>query len=377
MRCLVPLLLLAACTSKGDSASSTGTIVGSTSSGTPVTGTTGGTPTGTTTTSTIPFDPGPATAFPHNGGDEDLDPDLMLAADGRMVLVWASRVLGNTDLYLSRTLDGVNWDPPIALTTDPDVDRFPNLYQDDNAHYHMTWMRQMETTPFYTRVWYAKSEDGVNWYSADERLVADIAGPVEDREPSIARAADGSLWVVFSSDVRSPSTQTLFAVQSTDGGLSWNPPVELPVNDPLQHDSYPHLDRVGADLALTWVRSDMSAIPAPNNPTSDVLWSTSADGTVWAPPTEITANDASSVYDLYPASGSDHAGNTQLVWQSTAATPGNAYVLPVAGVYPTDVVEAPLEGESPRMAPTPVTGVYLGVWVDSATQDLWTRSFSL
>ncbi|HKC80891.1 MAG TPA: hypothetical protein VKB91_06815, partial [Gemmatimonadaceae bacterium] len=116
------------------------------------------------------------------------------------------------------------------------------------------------------------------------------------------------------------------------------------------------------------------------NPKSDLYCATSADGTSWSTPAKFST-DAGNVVHLFPMMYALQDHSWQLLWQSTRSGSPQAFETPVAnlGQYPAGVVaNASLPpGYSHRIAPTPVAGTYIGVWVQGpdGSQDIYYRIF--
>jgi len=86
------------------------------------------------------------------------------------------------------------------------------------------------------------------------------------------------------------------------------------------------------------------------------------------------------VVHLFPSLYKTQDGLWYLLWLSTRNGAADAFETPVAnlGQYPTGVVSAALpSGYSHRIAPTPVAGRYIAVWVQGAvgSEEVYYRIF--
>jgi hypothetical protein len=98
----------------------------------------------------------------------------------------------------------------------------------------------------------------------------------------------------------------------------------------------------------------------------------------------VTNDDPQSFVDVFPGAYPDLNGNWSLIWISSKSGGGEAYVMPLDDIasYPAAAAVNPIfEGYSPRAAPTPTPGVFLGVWVeadpvDQNKKDVYSRFFA-
>jgi len=329
------------------------------------------------------YEPGEAMTLTGDNPAEDEDPSVLAAADGTMVVAYFGRQGGNADLFVTTTANGVDWSDAVRVTDSDEQDFAPHIIQTSDGWYHITWFRRGPGPTYYAHVLHNATRDLASWNRDDEVVVAD-AEPIEDWVPTIAERPDGDLEIVFVSQIRvADQPHDLYAVTSSDGGRTWSDVVPLAaLNDPEEHDHLPYLARTGEDeLTITWDRCDASSAIPWMNATSDVLVATSADGDAWSEPRAVTDDDEAGAVDVFPALFADHAGAWSLLWVTTAIEPtGSVIDLPVDGAYPTDRAAVPaMTGYSPRIAPTPTPGVFLGVWVEGevGAQNIRARLFTL
>lgn len=313
----------------------------------------------------------------------DEDPSVLLGANSAIYVAWFSDRGGNSDIYLTRTFDGTTWAPPIRVTTDPGGDFYPQLLQDGDGIFHLVWFRW--TALNVGHIHHNKSIDGVTWNTGTEELVTK-APNVDDWVPTVVQAQGGTLFVYFVSATRDTGVHNseLYVARKAPGDTAWTAAVKAAeINDSAQNDHLPFAARTGiSTVTLVWVRhASTQAIPYLANKTH--LWyATSADGLVWTAPQRIT-NDTDFVVHLFPQLYAD-LGQQQwsLLWLSNRLGPVKVFELPPAsfGSYTTGTVEntaLPGAGYSHRIAPTPLPGLYIGVWVQGpdGAQDIYYRFF--
>jgi hypothetical protein len=92
--------------------------------------------------------------------------------------------------------------------------------------------------------------------------------------------------------------------------------------------------------------------------------------------------ETGNVVNLFPSMYEALDNSWRMVWLSTRDGPPHAFETPVASLaqYPVGVtVQGVLpDGYSYRIAPTPVAGTYIGVWVQGpdGAQDIYYRVFA-
>jgi hypothetical protein len=150
---------------------------------------------------------------------KDEDPCVLLARDGSIYIVWFSDRGGNSDIYLTRTSDGVEWMPPVRITTSIHGDFYPQLIQDDAGVFHLTWFRW--EAYFRGHIWYSRSENGITWDSTAEVQVT-TTDNVDDWVPVITQAGNGTLVIYFVSAVRSSVTNEIYVTSRSPSDSQWS-----------------------------------------------------------------------------------------------------------------------------------------------------------
>jgi hypothetical protein len=309
---------------------------------------------------------------------KDEDPSVLRARDGTLFVAWFSDRGGHSDIYVTSTADGNDWTPPARVTTHAGGDFNPHLIQDDQGTFHLVWFRWEAL--FRGHIRYNSSRDGRTWDPATEVAVTTDAG-VDDWVPTVARLADGTLRVYFVSTLRDPSNRTseIYVASRAPGAAAFSPAVKVAgVSSASEHDHLPFASRTGSEVSLVWVRHDTTE-PLPwLNHKSDVLYSTSADGLAWRPPTRVTS-DAGNVVNLFPSMFAALDDRWSTLWLSTRTGSPRVFDVPLASAGTASGTENPSlpEGYSHKVAATTTPGVYLAAWVQGpeGSQDVYYRFF--
>ena len=325
------------------------------------------------------FPPTGAALLSSGSPTKDEDPTMLRARDGTMFLAWFSDRGNNPDIYITHTASGSNWSTPVRVTTSTGGDFNPNLMQDAQGTFHLTWFRW--TAPFRGNIWYNSSTDGKTWDPSAEVQVTTVSS-VDDWVPTIAQAPDGSLAIYFVSDLRDAANRTneIYVAFRRPGSSAWTAAVPVPgINSSTEHDHLPFAARTADRITLVWVRHDTTQALPWLNPKSAVYYSTSTDGLNFAAPTRVT-NDAGNVVNLFPGLFAQASGAWSLVWLSTRTGSPKVFEVPLSSVSTAGAVTqntALGDGYSHRIAATPTAGVYLGVWVQGpdGAQDIYYRFF--
>lgn len=328
-----------------------------------------------------PFLPGEPTLLSVGSPTKDEDPSIVLARDGTIFVAFFSDRGGNPDIYVTSTKNGRDWTPAVRVTTHAGGEFNPSLYQDDAGLFHLAWFRW--TAPFLGHIVYNTSADGLTWSTANE-IQATNASNVDDWVPTLTVRADGTVLIYFVSKLRNTANQQndLYLAVKRPGVATFDAVVGASaVNVPTAHEHLPFIARTGSTYTLVWVRYDLSAEIPWENPKSDLYYSTSSDGIGWSNPTKLST-DAGNVVHLFPGMYRTLDNAWFLIWLSTRNGPAQPFETPLAnlGQYPTGVIansSVSASGYSHRIAPTPVPGTFIGVWVQGAvgSEEVYYRVF--
>lgn len=309
---------------------------------------------------------------------KDEDPSVVVARDGSIVVAWFSDRGGNPDIYIARCTEGTTWSAPVRVTVSTDGDFYPNMYQDANGVFHLTWFRWH--TLERGNIWYNESTDPLVWNPANEKPVTTTAD-VDDWVPSIAETPD-SLRVFFVSEVRDTTNATsdIYYASSPMDSVAFGPARRFIHDSPFFHDTLPCAAWTGSRLDLVWVRHDTSQ-PVPwlaPPPQEELCYSTSTDGVAWGG--EYVLTDYGPVH-VFPTFYKRSGGDWRLLWTTTRSGPPQVVELPLLQIfsYPAALIvnNKVGAGYSHRVTRTPVDGLYFGAWVQGpeGAQDIYYRFY--
>jgi hypothetical protein len=296
-----------------------------------------------------------------DGADEEEDPTVVLARDGRFHVVWWAKRRDQVDLFIRSSRDGQTWSDEHRITDDPVADYYPALVQSRDGTLHLTWFRLEGGRKGRRDIWYARSADGAQW-SRPRR----ITNAGQDWAPAIYEDARGLVWIVWSSN--RTGNRELFAAYSADGGARWMPASQL-TRSP-EEDDFPHvLQTPGGERLLVWTRyRHRSRLQRYyRDPTAEVVLATSRDGLFWSAPVTWSPADPSTRYvDFLPNLFRDH--DRQRVFLSwTSSRPdarGDILVRELSSQSSPIQQLTTVRGSDydAKIVPTPERGEYLMVW---------------
>ncbi len=314
-----------------------------------------------------------STASPAN----DEDPFVLRASDGWYYVIWFSARTGAGDIYLRRTRDGVSWSAAIQVSSGPDTDLYPSLYEDADQVLRAAWFRRVGSPDGRGHIVTTSTTDPLVWSPSMEVAVTAPVGAENDWTPTISRPVGGALTIAFARDACYPSPQPCFSVLVTQAvGEGWSAPTPLADATGAQ-DHLPFVLASGGGLLAAWNRYDAAATLPYLTSTTDVLIATSTDGATWTSPLALTDDDAQQVADVFPVLFRDHDGQDRVMW--LAAGPASTAVVdrPVTGGPGggTPIAALPSQGYSHHVVATATPGVYLGAWVEGpdGARDIYAR----
>jgi hypothetical protein len=119
-----------------------------------------------------------------------------ISADGNGIYVfWSSDVL-NGEVYFRRSADGGStWGDEQQLTNSSGYSRASDVFVDSQGYIHLVWY---DLRNGYSGIYHRQSCDhGVTWTS--EQWVTQFDGVVDNEDPQMAEASDGTLYLLFRS----------------------------------------------------------------------------------------------------------------------------------------------------------------------------------
>lgn len=311
------------------------------------------------------------------GPEENEDPSIILARDGRFYVVWSAKQRGRVDLYISSSADGRDWSEERRIHDIPAEDYYPSLMQSRDGRFHLVWC-QLQRKEGRTDVWYTSSRDGRIWDKPQS-----ITNRGIDWAPTIYEDAKGVFRILWSS--RRSGSRDIWMTRSLDGGKTWLPPDQ--VTRGSEEDDFPHaLQLPNGEHYLIWTRyrRGSAMLELHKDRSSDVVLSTSRDAMVWSTPVVSSFSDTDNKFvDILPALFPDAAGS-QLFFSWTSGRTGvrgdilaRSITSPSSQVFQLTRSEA--SDYSAKIVATRQPGEYLMVWVSSrdGKPDIYARRFKL
>ena len=309
--------------------------------------------------------------------DDDEDPSVVLARDGRFYVAWSSKQRGRVDLYISSSVDGRAWTEGRRITDGPAENYNPAMIQTRDGVFHLVWC-QLQRKEGRTDVWYMRSRDGRQW---DKPM--SITNRGVDWAPALYEDTRGELRILWSS--RRTRNREIWVTRSADGGKNWLAAVQL-TRSP-EEDDFPHaLQTPDGEHHLVWTRyrRGSAMLELHKDRTSDVVLATSRDGVTWSEPVVASFADPENKHiDILPCVFQDHnKRQVYLSWTSSrTGSRGDILVrnisTPSSHVFQLTTAEG--SDYSAKIVPTRQPGEYLMVWVSTreGKADIFARRFKL
>lgn len=168
---------------------------------------------------------GPASA-------QQVAPKAAIGPDGTIYVIWADYRGGiEPQIFLSKSTDGgetfsAGRQLTNATALQAGMQRGPQLVADRMGVLHMTWQVRNEQQNISVR--YARSTDGGTTFSTPTAIAAD-SGKYNQDFPSVAVDSSGNPFAAWidtrESEMKTAEHPALYVVRSTDGGRSFNAPV--------------------------------------------------------------------------------------------------------------------------------------------------------
>ena len=238
-------------------------------------------------------------------------PSLTVGSDGWTYVAfaaWGGPVTG-TDVFFSKSRDGRTWTAPARVNNDAGgaTQSEPSLTLDVSNNIYIAWT---DTRNGNNDVFFSKSTDGGLSFSANVR-VNDVTANSQS-EPSLAVDPTNNhvihvVWTDTRSAVNGPD---IFYINSTDGGLSFNP-ASLRINtDATAVEQGAPRVAVAPDRSVDVVwRDPRNAAKGP-----DIYFAKSTDiGATWNPPV-IVNDDAGAAIQAEPRIAINETGAIFVAW---------------------------------------------------------------
>ncbi len=311
------------------------------------------------------------------GPEENEDPSIILARDGRFYVAWSAKQRGRVDLFISSSADGRVWSEERRIHDIAAEDYNPALMQSRDGRFHLVWC-QLQRKEGRTDVWYTTSKDGKVWDKPRS-----ITNRGIDWAPTIYEDNKGTLRILWSS--RRSGSRDIWVTRSLDGGKTWLAPDQ--VTRSSEEDDFPNaLQAANGEHYLVWTRyrRGSAMLELHKDKSSDVVLATSRDAVVWSAPVVSSFADPDNKFvDMLPAlfSDADH-GQVFVTWTS-GRTSVRGEILARSITSPSSHVFQLTKSEasdySSKIVATRQAGEYLMVWVSTqeGKPDIFARRFKL
>lgn len=151
---------------------------------------------------------------------DDLRPSIVQLANGTIMLVWQSNLLGNADIFFM-TSNGTSWSDAHQLTIDPDLDNAPHVTQTKDGKIWVVWASGRTGDH---EIYYNTYDES---WSTDTMLTYSGSSSRSDVTPSILQTIDDTMWIFWSSRTAT-SDNDIYYMCSSDNGTSWSdPPIQF------------------------------------------------------------------------------------------------------------------------------------------------------
>jgi Neuraminidase (sialidase) len=188
-------------------------------------------------------------------------PTLAVRAHDEIYVVYIN--LNPRDIFFTRSLDGgATWSTPLNLSDNPGDSVRPSIAVSTEGKIYVAWGDN--TDGKYDVFLRSSTDAGASW-SPRINVTAKIKG--QDRLPSIAVDAQGTLYVAWAHKERRPEgdvvliEREVFLQYSRDGGVTWSAPYSVSRAPSLSPIIRPEIavDPVG-DLHVVWEEEDSGIV---------------------------------------------------------------------------------------------------------------------
>lgn len=225
----------------------------------------------------------------------DAGPSVTHTSDGKIWVVWTSARTGNNEVFY-KTHNGSAWSGETQLTYNPERDISPCVIEADDGRIWVVWNTYRSTLDYDI---YYKIFDGSSW-SGDMQLVTELQ---DDNSPSAARAADGRIWVVWSS-LRTGNAEIFYKIFD---GVSWSSDAQLTVDSNSDDEDPCILQMMDGKIWAVYSKTARAT-----GKWGDIYYRT-FDGSYWSSEFQVTSNLQD---DVHPAVMQSVNGRIWLTWES-------------------------------------------------------------
>jgi hypothetical protein len=311
-----------------------------------------------------------------NNPDQDEDPSVVFAQDGRFYVVWASKRYSGVHLFIKSSEDGQTWQNEERITYGRGENNYPSLIQAKNGTFHLAWF-QLDRKEKDMQIWYARSRDARTW-TEPVQITRDL-GP--HWAPVIHEDSHGILRIVWSSS--QTQNRELFVTESRDGGQSWSS--ERQITKSPEEDDFPHMiETKNGELILVWTRYAKGSrlLSYTKDASAELVMARSMDGVHWSAPEVCSPPDENQRYlDLLPFIFEDSGGqHLYLSWTSSRTGRLGDILMRDLAMDITSIRRLTVEDKADydaKIVRTRDPGRYLMVWVSNreGKTDIYSRIF--
>lgn len=192
----------------------------------------------------------------------DWMPSIAQASNGKIWVVWHSPRTGNNDIFY-KVYDSSQvhpWSSDQSLTTDPNADIEPSIMRAKDGKLWVVWATNRNGN--YDIFYKTSSDNGTTW-SSDGNLVAN---PNVDMYPSLMQTKNGTIWLTWSTN--RTGNDDIYYKTSNDNGTSWSSDKQLTTAE--EDDWDPSIMQDSDNIIwVVWVKNDIIFYKkSPDNGTS-------------------------------------------------------------------------------------------------------------
>lgn len=249
------------------------------------------------------------------------DPDIVIDLLYNIHIVWVDYASSYANIYYKKSTDvGETWSSPKRLTWTMGNTFDPEIVADRNGVIYIFWPKNNTPSDPNYDIYYKKSTDGGETWSALQRLTWNSGGSTS---PVVAVIPYEELHVVWQDST--PGLTEIFYKSSTNGGTNWGPTKRLTWNGEAYH---PDICEENGDLHLIWYNYPTPGVYP------DIFYKMKENGSSsWSALDKLTWTAGNSMYPritqlglankIYAVWHDDLSGNNEIYVKVKDTTSGN------------------------------------------------------